>query len=256
MDEGTLKVTNLVYNPWAYQDLYAQSTLVTNTSTAASETTSSITLEDIERAREHFTTRADAYDYHNRWTIHPYQYTTSYDVDYDTNYGSNINCTGILQYSSDHFYMPAFGHIYSHPECGFYTIGIDEGTPVSRKRREIKEQLTIIVHSRAQELRDVPENEWVAMQTLRDMITETEYRKYLRDGFISVHGQSGKVYQVFRNKAHTKVFFRGELVEEICVRLKGMAPPTDNVIAFKTMIEFDEEYFASLGNRYNMRHAA
>jgi hypothetical protein len=128
--------------------------------------------------------------------------------------------------------------------------------PIDKRRREIRSQLTIIVKSRVQEFGNVPENEKVAMQTLRDMITEAEFRKYVKYGFISVHGKSGKVYQVFRNRWHTKVFFQGELVEEICVRLKGDVPPTDNVIAFKTMIEADEESFASLGNRYNMREAA
>jgi hypothetical protein len=125
-----------------------------------------------------------------------------------------------------------------------------------RKRREIKSNLTIIVKSRSQELRDIPDNEWVAMQTLREMITETAYRRYLKDGFISVYGQSGKVYQIFRNRNHQKVYLKGELIEEICVRLNGNVPPTDNVIAFKTMIEVDEESFAMLGNRYNMRKAA
>lgn len=128
--------------------------------------------------------------------------------------------------------------------------------PVAQKRCEIKSQLTIIVKSRAQSLTSIPDNEWVAMQTLREMITEAEYRKYVKDGFITVRGQSGKVYQVFRNRSHTKVYYQGELVEEICVRLRGGTPPTDNVIAFKTMIEVDEESFAALGNRYNMRRAA
>lgn len=51
------------------------------------------------------------------------------------------------------------------------------------------------------------------------------------------------------------MYFKGELVEEICVRLKSGMPPTDNVIAFKTIIETNEKYFALLGNRYNMKKA-
>lgn len=127
-----------------------------------------------------------------------------------------------------------------------------EESPIETKRREIQSNLTIIVKSRAQKLTDVPDNEWVAMQTLRDMITEAEYRRYIKYGFISVLGKSGKIYQVDRVKRHVKVFLKGVLVEEICVGLKGDAPPTDKVIAFKTMIEADEESFAALGNRYNM----
>jgi hypothetical protein len=133
---------------------------------------------------------------------------------------------------------------------------LEKYDPISLKQREIKSQLTIIVKSRAQTLDIIPDNEWVAMQTLREMITETEYRKYIKDGFITVRGKSGKVYQIFRNRSHTKVYFQGELIEEICVRLQGLVPPTDSVIAFKTMIEADEESFAILGNRYNMKRVA
>jgi hypothetical protein len=129
-------------------------------------------------------------------------------------------------------------------------------TPVEVKKWEIKKQLTVIVKSRAQEISKIPSNEWMAIQTLRDMITETEYRKYLKDGFISIKGQSGKIYKISKHGWHTKVFLKGDLIEEICVRLKGDVPPTDNVIAFKTMIETDEEYFASLGNRYIMKKVA
>src|SRR5690606_33802821 len=81
--------------------------------------------------------------------------------------------------------------------------------PRVAKKLKIKNNLTIIVKSRAQNLNNIPNNEWTAMQTLRDMITEAEYRKYVKDGFISVLGQSGKIYQVYRNKAHIKVFLKG-----------------------------------------------
>jgi hypothetical protein len=144
---------------------------------------------------------------------------------------------------------------YINYPCNLYTIE-QKIDPIVQKRIKIRNNLNIIVNSRAQNLRDIPENEWIAMQTLREMITESAYRKYIRDGFITVQGQSGKIYQIFRNRNHHKVYYKGELFEEICVRLKGDVPPTDNVIAFKTMIEVDEESFAILGNRYNMRKAA
>jgi hypothetical protein len=145
---------------------------------------------------------------------------------------------------------------------GLYQYIYNDNSPyaffdaTAQKRNRIKSKLTIIIKSRAQELCTIPDNEWVAMQTLREMITEADYRKYIKDGFITIRGQSGKIYQIFRNKSHTKVYFKGELIEEICVRLKSNAPPTDSVIAFKTMIEVDEESFAVLGNRYNMKQAA
>ena len=126
------------------------------------------------------------------------------------------------------------------------------------KKIQIKNNLVIQVKSRAVELpKNMMGNERAAMETLREMISEAEFRKYLRYGFVLVKSRSGKTYQVFRNKWHTKVWKGGKLIEEICVRIKDKnIPPTDNVIAFKTLIEADEEDFKSLGNVYKMAKAA
>ena len=89
------------------------------------------------------------------------------------------------------------------------------------------------------------------------MITEQEFRNYLRYGFLAVKGSNGRVYQIPRERGHTKIWERGKLVEEVCVRIRdGNVPPTDNVIAFKVMIETNEEMFKSLGNVYKMEKKA
>jgi len=98
--------------------------------------------------------------------------------------------------------------------------------------------------------------ELVAIETLREMISESKFRRYLKNGFITVNASDGKTYQVFRDKWHTKVWKKGKLVEEICTRLSTNVPPTDNVIAFKTMLECDIKEFKSIGNVYNMRKVA
>jgi len=101
--------------------------------------------------------------------------------------------------------------------------------------------------------------EKIALETLRDMITEQEFRHYLRYGFLTVRGSSGRVYQIPRDGHHTKIWERGKLVEEVCVRIKDkQIPPTDNVIAFKVMVETNEEMFKALGNVYknNLEAAA
>lgn len=107
--------------------------------------------------------------------------------------------------------------------------------------------------------KNIPENEIVAIETLREMITEAELRKYLKFGFVLVPGKSGKTYQVFRNRSHTKVWHNGEVIEEVCVRIDRGAvkvPETDNVIAFKQMIETDEEEFRKSGNIYRFKQRA
>lgn len=100
--------------------------------------------------------------------------------------------------------------------------------------------------------------EITALDTLRELITEKEFRKYLKYGFLLVEGDSGDVYQVFRDKDHIKVWRKGILIEEICVYLDPSfkAPPTDKVIGFLTMIHASEADFKKLGNVYKMRKQA
>jgi len=111
----------------------------------------------------------------------------------------------------------------------------------------------VMIKSRAQLFEAHSKNEWVALDSLREMISETDIRKYLKYGFVLVRGASGDTYQIFRSGSHTKVWRGGKVVEEICVRIRDLSvPQTDNVIAFKTMIEADEEEFKKLGNVYKM----
>lgn len=117
--------------------------------------------------------------------------------------------------------------------------------------------LTIFVKSRARPIRGANYAELTAIETLREMISEAEYRKYIKDGFICVRGASGKVYQIFRGRNHTRIWENGVVIEEVCVYISDRnIPPTDAVIAFKTIIETSEEEFKSLGNVYNLRRQA
>ena len=122
---------------------------------------------------------------------------------------------------------------------------------------KLKTNLTVIIKSRAELSNAISPEERVAVETLREFISETEFRKYMRYGFILVKGKSGDTFQVFRNRSHTKVWRNGQVVEEVCVRIQdSMVPPTDNVIAFRSIIQSDEETFRKLGNVYKMKKAA
>jgi hypothetical protein len=120
--------------------------------------------------------------------------------------------------------------------------------------QKLKSNLTIAIKSRA----DLPNTsdpaERTAMETLRESISETEFRKYLRYGFVLVKGKSGDTFQIFRNRSHTKVWRNGKVIEEVCVRIHydQKVPPTDNVIAFRSIIQADEESFRKLGNVFKM----
>lgn len=125
-------------------------------------------------------------------------------------------------------------------------------------RLKIRNQLIFVPKGKADPVSNIKSNEAVAIETLREMISEEEFKRFIARGFITVQGRSGKTYQIFRNNWHTKVWVGGKLVEEICVRISGSvkAPATDNLIAFKAMIEADEEEFRKIGNVYKLNRAA
>jgi hypothetical protein len=113
--------------------------------------------------------------------------------------------------------------------------------------------LTVIVKSRAQLPIGFMPNELTALSTLREMISETDYRKYIKYGFILCKTQSGKTYQIFRGDRRISIWDKGIKIEELCVRLADSSiPPTDKVIALKTMIEISEEEVRKLSNVYPM----
>jgi hypothetical protein len=122
----------------------------------------------------------------------------------------------------------------------------------------IKANLAILVKSNRSPVpygnADGPER--VALDTLREMISEADFRQYLRGGFVIVRGRSGRVYQIFRDRQHTKIYDGGRLVEELCVGIKPAVPKTDNVIALMVMAQANEDELRAAANVYNMRKAA
>jgi hypothetical protein len=178
-------------------------------------------------------------------------YVTSYDIDHTT-----------LKVTARVITAPASLKIEQEM---WFDICDSDGRRSARNAKDIvrdtvKANLTILMGSRFrvdEGFKKITETEQVALDTLREMINEEEYRRYLRYGFVTIRGGSGDLYQVFRNRAHTVVWRNGEIIEEVCVRINHMVavPPTDNVIAFLTMISADEEEFKNMGNRYRKKAA-
>lgn len=193
--------------------------------------------------------------------------TVTYDLEYGATRTSDYTISNIVSgapsgtpgWVEDISYSPSGAvnfKINSMEANDFWAVfGRDEKEV---KRQRIKSNLLVLTKSRGGVINNIPENEQVAIESLREEITEAEFRKYMKYGFVLVEGRSGKTYQIFRNAHHTKVWKGGKLVEEICVRIKNdlKVPPTDNVIAFRTMILCDENEFKKLGNVYNMTKAA
>jgi len=106
-----------------------------------------------------------------------------------------------------------------------------------------------------------------AMQSLRDVISEKEYRKYLINGYVLLTGSEyfmevdqrvrglklPFVYQVFKNRSHIKVYAKGKPVCELCIHTDEGCPPTDHVINIKMMIEHDEKDLWDASNYHAIR---
>lgn len=90
----------------------------------------------------------------------------------------------------------------------------------------------------------VSAQEQKARETLREMITESEYRRYLTNGFVMVKGgKSGLWYQIFsKQTGHWLFSYKdGKLFERLCIHTDNLCPPTDHVINMKVLAEIDEE---------------
>lgn len=79
-----------------------------------------------------------------------------------------------------------------------------------------------------------------ARDTLRDMISEADWRRYVTNAFLMVRGPSNKWYQIFANGSRPNVYERGQKVATLCIHTSSECPPSDHVINLKLLIELDE----------------
>jgi len=179
-------------------------------------------------------------------------------------YGADVVLSDKFEVFAEPGFMPSAFCTYEEPNgpvCDRIkgnVIAGPEGVRVPIPFRMYVGNLNIYIKSRANPLKRFTKEEARAIETLREMISETDYRRYMKDAFIMVAGASGLRYQIFRQHHHqVRVWQDGKIVEEICIYIPDKnIPATDSVIAFKTMIEADEEEFRHMSNVYNMRRAA
>lgn len=178
-----------------------------------------------------------------------------------TNYITIGNCEGLDVTNTVTEPTIGLNNLYITSDSNNYVVNFTTAeetieSKILSKRMAIREKSMSRIRSRSECICNLTPEETIAVEALREIVTENEFRKYLKYGFVVVKGKSGALYQVYRNKTHIKVWVGGKVVEEICVYLKAVegkrAPDTDKVVAFKTMIETDEEAFKALGNCYRM----
>lgn len=127
---------------------------------------------------------------------------------------------------------------------------------LQNKQREVKQlvknNLLIKVHHRQKALNNILSKEELrARDSLRDMLTEREWRRYVTNGFIMIKGSSGYWYQIFASQDRIRVYKDNKHTHSICLHTDRSCPPTDHVINMKILIEIDERSVWSEGNITN-----
>ena len=118
-------------------------------------------------------------------------------------------------------------------------------SPGENIRRMIKARMSPAVHRRRTSLSaamDIREER--ARRTLCRVIGEQAFKKFLRDGFITVVPKSGLTYRIYPGRGITIVYDRGIIVDRLCVVLQGDFPPTDSLLMRYLLILNDEGEFS------------
>ena len=115
-------------------------------------------------------------------------------------------------------------------------------------RDHMKQNLLIRSTSRSLERSFSPE-EQRARNSLRDLITEKDWRRYVTNGFIMVKGEH-YWYQIFK-QGNIQVYHKGKKTHSICIHTDRSCPPTDHVLNMKLLVEIDERQIWRGGNVYN-----
>lgn len=118
-------------------------------------------------------------------------------------------------------------------------------------RQKMKSNLLIQVKSRNYPIaKSISPAEEIARNSLRDLLSEQEWRRYVTNGFIMVKGQSGRFYQVFNssNRERIRVYYKNKHTHSICIHSDQSVPPTDHVLNMKLLIELDEQTVWKGGN--------
>lgn len=152
------------------------------------------------------------------------------------------------------YFNNAENGIYKVSECSYSFHSLVVPDEYTCKTLPFYGYHNIIPKNRSNLIYPKNKEEVKAIETLRESLTEKEFQKFIKYGFISVKATSGRIYQIFQNKKHIHVWKNGNKIEEICLYLKdNKIPPTDKLIAFKTMIETSEDAFIKLGNVYKLK---
>lgn len=197
------------------------------------------------------------------WSSYDHAYSTgnvkymfwSHDDAYNTStcsWNTTTACTDVFAYDDTNTDTVVWGKYHKtlanpawlYDLSGSLSVRTPLESPLSRLQKIIQaRQSPLIISSRKHIKITDNSQELRARETLRRILGEDRYQRFLKDGFVTIRGRSGKTYQVFPNTHFTNVYLDGEMIERLCVVLKGNFPPTDSLIMRYLLILNDEEDF-------------
>lgn len=161
--------------------------------------------------------------------------------------------TSYLAFQEESFFANSttYTNIYWDSTDASQWISTPPLSPGERMRQMIRDRMAPTIRMRRALPTPGDIREERARETLRRILGEQSFRKFLRDGFITVVAKSGLTYRIFPGHGITEVYDRGIMVERLCVVLKGNFPPTDSLIMRYLLILNDEGEFSE----YAVKHA-
>jgi hypothetical protein len=122
-------------------------------------------------------------------------------------------------------------------------------SPREQLRRAMAQRLAPAIHVLRKALTPAEEQETRARGTLRRVVGDEKFQRYLCCGFVTVRNpRNGLTYQCFPGHGGVKVWKDGKMVESWCVFLQGNFPPTDQLITRYLMVLNNPDQLRAIAN--------
>lgn len=190
----------------------------------------------------------EAISFESQTKAHSYESVFKFEYNATTAASDELRTAAAFKYGikdiyRDYLHHPIFAdHYHTTADTGNCFVSLAK-TPAQRLQDVMKKRQApgIIIRNA---LRPASNNQEIrARETLRRVVGDEKFKDFLKKGFVSVQGRSGKVYQIFPGHGMTNVYLNGERIEKLCVVMKGNFPPTDSLIMRYLLILNCEEDF-------------
>jgi len=148
----------------------------------------------------------------------------------------------------------AFASLQKSGEIKLLTIGHTKFDYMSETKRYFgirrNTKYSLRVNKRKKGIHIFSKPELKARDTLRDLVSEKQWRKYLSRGYVIIKGKSGKVYQIFAKHLtkRIQVYEKNIKIFDLCIHSENV-PNTDHVITCMLLIQNNEEDFIKQCNK-------